>query len=133
MSHHKKHSKCGCEKKQHKKESTEHKKEHKKEHKEHKEHKKEHKEHKKEHKKCGSVCECNPKFYFPLPNLPSQPVGGMKVGTDAWFAPGSVQSCCAICSSVQPVYANPCNTCRYDNGTYPINNTAYFTTSEYIF
>lgn len=116
MAHHKKYHHCGCEKKQPK------------------QHKKEIKQ-VREPKKCGCscACKCEQKFYFPLPNLPSQPVGGMKVGTDAWFAPGSVQSCCAICSTVQPVYANPCNTCRYDKGTYPINNTAYFTTNKYIY
>ena len=112
MTHHKKSSKCSCEKKQ----------------------KKEHKQPKKEHthnKNCGCDCNCEPKFYYPLPNLATQPVGGLRVGTDAWFAPGSVQACCSICSTVQPVYANPCNTCRYDKGVYPINNTAYFTTGQY--
>lgn len=131
MSHHHKRSKCGCEKKNHN-----------------------HNEHKKskhtsltsittnisktsktntsctKSSKCG--CECEQKYYFPLPNIPSQPVSGMRVGVDAWFAPGSVQSCCSICSTVNPVYANPCNTCRYDQGAYPINNTAYFTTSQYV-
>jgi hypothetical protein len=110
MAHHKKSSKCSCEKKT----------------------KKEHKQHKKEnshHNNCG----CEPKFYYPLPNLPSQPVGGLRVEPGAWFAPGSVQACCSICSTVKPVYANPCDTCRYDNGTHPINNTSYFTTSENIF
>lgn len=125
MSHHKKHSKCGCEKKQ--PEQPE-------QHKSHKLHKL-HKSHKliKEQKKSPHSCECEQKFYFPLPNLSSQPVNGMRVGTDAWFAPGSVQSCCAICSTVQPVYANPCNTCRYDKGSRPINNTAYFNAGEYIY
>lgn len=108
MTHHKKSSNCSCEKKTNEKKT-----------------KKEHSH----HKNCG--CKCEPKFYFPLPNLPSQPVGGLKIGTDAWFAPGSVQSCCSICSTVQPVYANPCNTCRYDKGVYPINNSAYFTTGQY--
>ncbi len=98
-------------------------------------HKKQNKEHKKhkEHKKCGCDCKCEQKFYFPLPNLPTQPVGGSRVGPGAWLAPGSVQACCSICSTVQPVYANPCNTCRYDKGVYPINNTAYFTTGQYVY
>lgn len=118
MAHHKKSSKCSCDKKS------------KKEHKQAKKTSKEHPE-----KKCGCSCDCKceQKYYFPLPSIPSQPVGGMKVGTDAWFAPGSVQSCCAICSTVQPVYTNPCNTCRYPKGTRPINNTAYFTTNEYLY
>lgn len=113
MAHHKKSSKCSCEKKT----------------------KKEYKQSKKEnihHKNCGCDCKCEQKFYFPLPNLPSQPVGGLKVSSDAWFAPGSVQACCSICSTVKPVYANPCDTCRYDKSTYPINNTAYFTTGQYL-
>jgi len=113
MAHHKKSSKCSCEKKSKK---------------EHKQSKKEHKN----HKHCGCDCGCEPKFYFPLPNLPTQPVGGLKVEPGAWFAPGSVQACCSICSTVKPVYANPCDTCRYDKGVYPINNTAYFTTGQYL-
>jgi hypothetical protein len=123
MAHHKKSHQCGCEKKQ-SKQPKQHKKE-----------TKQVKEYKKDEEKCGCscACKCEQKFYFPLPNIPSQPVGGMRVGTDAWFAPGSVQSCCAICSTVQPVYANPCNTCRYPKGTRPINNKAYFTTNEYIY
>jgi hypothetical protein len=111
MTHHKKSSKCSCEKKT----------------------KKEHKQLQKEHshyKNCG--CNCETKFYFPLPNLPTQPVGGLRVEPGAWFAPGSVQACCSICSTVKPVYANPCDTCRYDKGVYPINNTAYFTTGQYL-
>jgi hypothetical protein len=75
-------------------------------------------------------CDCDLKYYFPLPNLPTQPVSE-RVTPVSWLAPGSVQACCSICSTVQPVYANPCNTCRYDKGTYPINNTAYFNTYEY--
>lgn len=83
----------------------------------------------------NSNCNCEQKYYFPLPNLPSQPVmsvGSMSVKTGDWFAPGSVQACCSICSTVQPVYANPCNTCRYDKGVYPINNTSYLTTNQYL-
>jgi len=95
----------------------------------HKEQKK-HKKHK-EHKDCH--CNCEPKYYFPLPNIPSQPVGGSRVRPEAWLAPGSVQSCCSICSTVKPVYANPCNTCRYDKAAYPINNSAYFTTGQYVY
>ena len=78
-------------------------------------------------------CNCEQKFYFPLPNIPSQPVNGERVGVNAWFAPGSVQSCCSICSSVKPVYANPCNTCMYDKGAFPINNSSYFTTGQYVY
>lgn len=123
MAHHKKSCHCGCEKKQHKQP------------KQHKKVAKQAKEHNREEKKCGCSChcKCEQKYYFPLPNIPSQPVGGMRVGTDAWFAPGSVQSCCSICSTVQPVYANPYNSCRYEKGSHPINNTAYFTTGEYIY
>lgn len=105
MCHHKKSSKCGCEKMQFNKKQ----------------------------KKLNSPCECKQKFYYPLPNLPTQPVSGMKIGTESWFAPGSVESCCSICSSVKPVYTNLCDTCRYEKGTKPINNTAYFTTGEYIY
>jgi hypothetical protein len=101
-------------------------------------HKKQHKNKEcKECKKCKQQkqplehnCECEQKYYFPLPSIPTQPVGGERVGVGAWFAPGSVQSCCSICSSVKPVYANPCNTCRYNQGAYPINNTAYYTTYQ---
>ena len=120
MARHKKSCQCSCEKKQPK---------------EHKKVAKQAKEHKREEKKCGCsyACKCEQKFYFPLPNLPSQPVGGETVKPLAWFAPGSVQSCCSICSTVQPVYANPCNTCRYDKGAYTINNTAYFTTGQYVY
>lgn len=118
MTHHKKEPKCSSNK-QHKKETKQPKKEHKKEHSSH-------------HKNCGCDCKCEQKFYFPLPNLPSQPVSGMRVGTSAWLAPGSVQACCSICSTVKPVYANNCGTCRYDKGVYPINNTAYFTTGQYM-
>jgi len=123
MTHHKKSCQCGCEKKQ-SKQSKQLKKE-----------TRQTKEPKREEKKCGNscACKCEQKFYFPLPNLQSQPVGGMRVGTEAWFAPGSVQSCCSICSTVQPVYANPCNTCRYEKGSRPINNTAYFTIGEYVY
>lgn len=85
--------------------------------------------HKYEPKNCHK-CDCEVKYYFPLPNLPSQPVRE-RVTPVSWLAPGSVQACCSICSTVQPVYANPCNTCRYDKGTYPINNTAYYNTYEY--
>lgn len=114
MGHHKKNSKkdCGCRKKHHKSNSTKSLCE------------------KKEHNCCS--CKCEQKYYFPLPATPSQPVGGMSIKTGDWFAPGSVQACCAICSTVQPVYANPCNTCRYDVGYHPINNTAYFTTNKYL-
>lgn len=76
---------------------------------------------------CG--CSCEIKYYFPLPNLPTQPVSE-RVSTSAWLAPGSVQSCCAICSSVKPVYANPCDTCAYQKGTRPINNSAYYITNQ---
>ena len=112
MTHHKKSSKCSCEKKTKK---------------EYKQYKIENSYHK------NDSCGCEQKFYFPLPNLPSQPVGGLKVSSGVWFAPGSVQSCCSICSTVKPVYTNPCDTCRYDKGTRPINNTAYFTTGQYIY
>lgn len=81
-------------------------------------------------KGCGCACKCEQKYYFPLPNLPSQPVSE-RVGPLNWLAPGSVQSCCSICSTVRPVYANPCDPCAYDRKVCPINNTAYFNTGEY--
>ena len=120
MSHHKKHSKCPCEKKQPKQKAQS---------------KQKPQSTYNEPKNCGCncSCKCEQKFYFPLPNIPSQPVDGTRVKVDAWFAPGSVQACCSICSTVKPVYANPCNTCRYDKGAYPINNTAYFTTGQYVY
>lgn len=119
MGYHKKNTKsnCGCEKKHKKQQSTKSSKS----------------QCEKKEKNCGCACKCEQKYYFPLPATPSQPVGGMSIKTDAWFAPGSVQACCAICSTVQPVYANPCNTCRYDVGSHPINNTAYFTTNQYLY
>lgn len=82
--------------------------------------------------KCNSNCKCNCelKYYFPLPNLPTQPVA--QLNTNSWFAPGSVESCCAVCSSVKPAYTNMCNNCAYAKGSRPINNTAYFTTNQYI-
>lgn len=83
-------------------------------------------EHKHHHK-----CNCEMKYYFPLPNIPSQQ-SSEKVGVLNWLAPGSVQSCCSICSSVRPVYVNQCDSCSYDRKTYPINNTAYFTTNEFF-
>ena len=52
-------------------------------------------------------CGCEQLFYSPLPNLASRPLT-QTVTTGEWFAPGSVQSCCSICSSVKPVYASPC-------------------------
>lgn len=78
------------------------------------------------HHKCG----CEPKYYFPLPNLPTRPVSE-RVGPLDWLAPGSVQACCSICSTVRPVYANPCDPCVYDRKVCPINNTAYYNTGEY--
>jgi hypothetical protein len=81
-------------------------------------------------KGCGCACKCEMKYYFPLPTLPTQPVSE-RVGPLNWLAPGSVQSCCSICSTVRPVYANPCDSCAYDRKVCPINNTAYFTTGEY--
>ena len=60
-------------------------------------------------------CKIEQKIYLPLPNLPTQPVGGERIGTINWFAPGSVQCCCSICSTVQPIYSNYCNnTCKYN-------------------
>ncbi len=53
-------------------------------------------------------CGCEQLFYSPLPNLPSRPPT-QTVTTGEWFAPGSVQSCCSICSSVKPIYATPCS------------------------
>ena len=59
-------------------------------------------------------CGCEQLFYSPLPNLASRPLTHT-VTTGEWFAPGSVQSCCSICSSVKPVYATPCTgyCCRH--------------------
>lgn len=132
MSHHKKEkfSKCPCENKQEKKQEKKHERKYERK----QERKYERKEHK-EYPRCGclNVPKCEQKYYLPLPATPSQPVNGMKIKTDAWFAPGTVQSSCAICSTVKPVYVNPCNTCRYPPGVNPINNSAYYTTNEYLY
>ena len=59
-------------------------------------------------KPCSkSYCDCTQLFYAPLPNLPSKPPT-QTIGRIEWFAPGSVQSCCSICSSVKPRYDIPC-------------------------
>ena len=79
----------------------------------------------------ANSCDCELNYYFPLPNLPTQPLTE-RVTPLSWFTPGSVQSCCSICSTVKPVYVNPCNTCSYNKGAYPINNTSYYNTYEYI-
>ena len=52
-------------------------------------------------------CGCEQLFYAPLPNLPIRPPTQF-ITPGEWFAPGSVQSCCSICSTVKPVYATPC-------------------------
>lgn len=88
------------------------------------------KQHKSKQFKQKSICNCEPKFYFPLPNIPSQPVGGEKVKLNDWFVPGSVQTCCGTCSVIKPVYTNPCSSCQYNQGAFPINNTAYFTINQ---
>jgi len=56
---------------------------------------------------CKSHCECEQHFYIPLPatefhTTPEQ------LKTVNWLAPGLVQSCSYQCSSVKPVYAQPC-------------------------
>lgn len=101
MAHHKKykkHSKMDSSS-DYKSKSTTCKSHHKPEHKP--DHKPDNKPHHKHH--CG----CEQLFYAPLPNLPSRPLT-QTVTPGEWFAPGSVQSCCSICSSVKPVYASPC-------------------------
>jgi hypothetical protein len=80
------------------------------------------------------------KYYFPLPNLPTRPVSERLQPVD-WLSPGSVESCCAICSSVKPQYAYGCNNgcgssvssypCSYNRKVCPINNTAYLNTNFY--
>lgn len=66
------------------------------------------KKEKKHHKKLvPNHCECEQKFYIPLPatdfrTTPEQ------LTPASWFAPGLVQSCSYQCSSVKPVYAQPC-------------------------
>jgi hypothetical protein len=93
-SHHKKshHKKSHC-KKSHSTEHTSH---------EHTSH--EHTSHK-HNTNCGC---CKQLFYAPLPNLPSQPLTE-RVRPIEWFAPGNVQACCSICSTIKPVYSIPCN------------------------
>jgi len=51
-----------------------------------------------------NVCGCEQLFYSPLPNLAVRPPTE-RIGSVEWFAPGSVQACCSICSTVKPVYA----------------------------
>ncbi len=105
---------------------------HKKQNKKQKKERKEQKKHD-EHKRFDYDCNCEQKYFFPLPNIPSQPVGGSRVSPEAWLAPGSVQACCSIYSTVRPVYNNPYNLCRNNRDVYPINNTAYYTSSLYGF
>lgn len=131
MSHHKKQKKCSCEKKYHK------------------ELKKKcvsstlstHVEYpnpspcqkyKKYNEYKNSGCNCEQNLYFPLPALPSQPIKE-KLSVGAWFAPGTVESCCSICSTIKPVYLNPYNVCKYNEGYKPINNSAYYTTNQYVY
>lgn len=52
-------------------------------------------------------CGCEQLFYSPLPNLAVRPPTE-RVAPVEWFAPGSVQVCCSLCSSVKPTYASPC-------------------------
>ena len=56
---------------------------------------------------CGCGCGCEQEFYSPLPNLAVRPQSEQVLPLE-WFAPGSVQACCSICSTVKPVYANTC-------------------------
>ena len=69
------------------------------------------------HNNCG----CEQTFYSPLPNLPVRPPTERVTPLD-WFAPGTVQACCSICSTVKPVYANNCGYCS-KNTNYSYNNT----------
>ena len=62
----------------------------------------------KHHHESKIQCECKQLFYAPLPNLSSKPPT-QTVTPGEWFAPGSVQSCCSICSSIKPVYETTSN------------------------
>ena len=93
MSHHKKCKKC---KKDCKKDSTSCKKD-----------STSYKQHHQVNPHPKPQCGCEQLFYSPLPNLATRPLT-QTVTPIEWFAPGSVQSCCSICSSVKPVYSSPC-------------------------
>ena len=53
-------------------------------------------------------CNCEQLFYIPLPTIPVKN-SSQTITPSEWFAPGSVQSCCNICSSIKPIYTVPCN------------------------
>lgn len=60
-------------------------------------------------------CNCKQLFYTPLPNLPYAPCS-TTVKMDDWFAPGTVQTCCSICPSINPIYTQSypyTNNCCY--------------------
>lgn len=52
---------------------------------------------------CGCNCKCEQLFYEPLPALPMRPLTQQPILLD-WLTPGSVQTCCSICSTVKPNY-----------------------------
>lgn len=51
------------------------------------------------------LCNCEQLFYEPLPCLPIRPINETVKPID-WFSPGTIQTCCSICSSVKPIYFN---------------------------
>jgi len=69
------------------------------------------KKHQKKHhkKQCErkSHCECEQNFYIPLPATDFRTTPEQLTPIN-WLAPGLVQSCSYQCSSVKPVYAQPC-------------------------
>lgn len=69
------------------------------------------------HKPKCHKCNCEQLFYSPLPNLNVRPPTE-QVNTLEWFAPGSVQVCCALCSTVKPVYPTPCRGYCCNNNQY---------------
>ena len=63
---------------------------------------------KKHHKKpVPNPCECEQNFYIPLPATDYRTTPEQLTPAN-WLAPGLVQSCSYQCSSVRPVYAQPC-------------------------
>lgn len=58
----------------------------------------------KSHPKPHNNCNCTQLFYTPLPILPYQTCS-TTIKMDEWFSPGTVQTCCSICPSINPVDA----------------------------
>jgi hypothetical protein len=58
------------------------------------------------YKKLTNFPICEQQYYAPLPNLAFKPSTEF-IRPIEWFAPGSVQTSCSICSTVKPIYIKP--------------------------